>query len=96
MLVTMKQVAQVRAKVEKQSIALTALVDGYTIYGRPGYWRMVSNDIPSGTKAGGFVRSDDVKSVLDGYYSGVVPFAAARIQLAACVDELDFFKDIVS
>lgn len=97
---TMRQTARLRARQERQSVTWDygKAEDGtpvYTVYGRPGYWRVVDNRIPVGTKAGGFVKSVVVKAMLNDRYAGNTTIAHHRAILAQIKSE-DFMKETVS
>jgi len=92
---TMQQTARLRGKTESASVCWTAMVPGYTVYGRPGYWRIVDNSVPVGTKAGGFVKSPSVKTLLDERYFGKSALADSRTSLIEQMATEDFFKETV-
>lgn len=92
---SMAQTAVLRARSERGSVCWQMLVAGYTVYGRPGYWRMVDNSIPVGEKAGGFVKSANVKTTLTALYNGDVSFADGRTALTVALKAEDFLKETV-
>lgn len=91
----MAQTAMLRARDERGSVCWKGLVANYVVYGRPRYWRMVDTRIPVGSKAGGFVKSADVKTALDALYAGTAPFVECRASLIQSLDAEDFLKDTV-
>jgi hypothetical protein len=92
----MKEAGKQRARDEADSVCWTALVDGYTVYGRPRYWRVIKNSTPIGKKAGGFVKLPAMRGVLDGYYRGDTPLIEVRNKLAHLLDGANFLKEVVS
>lgn len=100
---TMTQTAQLRARDERDSVCWKGLVAGYTIYGRPGYWRIVDTRISVGNKAGGFLKPNkkskkaaSVKSLLNRLYAGTVSFADCRSELSKLINANSFSKEVVS
>lgn len=91
----MAQTARKRGKEERGSVCWNSLVPGYSICGRPGYWRIFDDTVPVGQKAGGFVKNVDVKRLLDSLYRHEAPFATVRDCLIAQLATSDFHKDIV-
>lgn len=92
---TMTQTARLRARDEKDSVAWVNLVPGYTVYGRPGYWRMVDTSVPVGQKAGGFVKSPAIKFHLDALYTRTGKWSLNRKGLALVLASENFHKETV-
>lgn len=93
---TMAQTAQLRARDERGSVCWQMVVPGYTIYGRPRYWRMVCDTIPVGQKAGGFVKSPAVKDALDDLYHNSGLHLDVRNRIQQSLEAEDFLKETVS
>lgn len=92
---TMAQTARMRGRDEAGSVCWNSLVAGFSICGRPGYWRMFDNAVPVGQKAGGFVKDVAVKEALTALYRHELPFVEVKAQLTSLLSTLDFQKQIV-